>query len=487
MDTILFKDKELTILREAVELAEKKNAKKKIKDPNINNIIMIVEDFLRKKKCVCYGGQAINNILPLQEQFYDKTLEIPDYDFYSKNALEDAKELADIFREKGYDEIEAKAGVHHGTYKVFVNYIPVADITFLEKEFFNSIQKNAIRIYGILYAPPDFLRMNMYLELSRPEGDVSRWEKILKRLILLNKHYPMNSECKLSSFQKDFESIKSDEDTIYHIVKDTLINQSVVFFGAFANTLYSRYMPKNERKKLLEIPDFDVMSDTPERTADILKERLKDEGIKKVRVKKIKGIGEIISEHYQVSVNGEAIVFIYRPLACHSYNSIKINDFIVKIATIDTMLSFYLAFLYINKSYYDKDRLLCMANYLFLVQQKNRLSQKGLLKRFSLSCYGEQETLESIRLKKSEKFKELKDFKNTKEYEEWFLKYTPKDKLNKDIKTIANKKSDNSKKSKTQKTNNTKTIKTKKTKTLKVKKSEKSNDIIGLNNLFNIN
>ena len=65
MDTFLFKDKELTILREAVELAEKKNAKKKIKDPNINNIIMIVEDFLRKKKSICYGGQAINNILPL--------------------------------------------------------------------------------------------------------------------------------------------------------------------------------------------------------------------------------------------------------------------------------------------------------------------------------------------------------------------------------------------------------------------------------------
>ena len=36
--------------------------------------------------------------------------------------------------------------------------------------------------------------MSAYLELSRPFGDVSRWEKVLKRLTLLNKHYPLNSE-----------------------------------------------------------------------------------------------------------------------------------------------------------------------------------------------------------------------------------------------------------------------------------------------------
>ena len=32
--------------------------------------------------------------------------------------------------------------------------------------------------------PPNYLRMAMYLELSRPDGDVSRWEKVLKRLTL---------------------------------------------------------------------------------------------------------------------------------------------------------------------------------------------------------------------------------------------------------------------------------------------------------------
>ena len=56
---------------------------------------------------------------------------------------------------------------------------------------FRKIKKDAINVKGIFYSPPNFLRMLMYLELSRPAGDIGRWEKVLKRLTLLNKHYPL--------------------------------------------------------------------------------------------------------------------------------------------------------------------------------------------------------------------------------------------------------------------------------------------------------
>ena len=184
---LTLEEKELAILRESIDIAEKRKGKQTVSDPDVKKIISILEDFLKKKRLVCYGGTAINNILPLEDQFYNKDIEIPDYDFYSPSALEDAKELADIYYDYGFQEVEAKAGVHHGTYKVYVNFIPVADITFLEKSLFKKVQKEAVRVYGILYCPPNFLRMNMYLELSRPAGDISRWEKVLKRLLLLLK------------------------------------------------------------------------------------------------------------------------------------------------------------------------------------------------------------------------------------------------------------------------------------------------------------
>ena len=104
------------------------------------------------------------------------------------------------------------------------------------------------------------------------------------------------------------------------------------------------------------------------------------------------------------------------------------------------MLSFYFAFYYSGRDYYDENRILCMAQYLFDVQQQNRLEQKGVLKRFSINCYGKQDTLEDMRNEKSEKFKELKGKRNTKEYESWFLRYIPFEE-NKPKKQSSNKKS----------------------------------------------
>jgi len=422
-----YEDKELDILRNAVDLAEKRVGKKTVNAPQVQEIISIVEDFLRTKKLICYGGTAINNILPTQDQFYDKSIEIPDYDFFSSNALSDAKELANIYHKKGFESIEAKAGVHFGTYKVFVNYIPVADITFLETKLFKNIMKDSILVAGIYYCAPNYLRMSMFLELSRPMGDVSRWEKVLKRLMLLNKHYPLKSKyCSNLTIQRSSgDAAIEHEELIYNTIKKGFIDQGLVFFGSFANSLYTQYMPSKLRKKLHKVPDFDVLSEEPYKSAVMIKERLGYENIKNVKIVKQPGLGEVIAPHYEIRVGDDTLAFIYQPLACHSYNIITIDKMKIKIATIDTMLSFYLAFLYSGRDYYDTERILCMSEFLFDVQQKNRLEQKGLLRRFSINCYGHQETLDVMRQEKSKKHEELKNKKNSEEYQQWFLSYKP--------------------------------------------------------------
>ena len=443
-----FEDCELSILRMAVDKAEEKIGRRVVNSEDMKKLIKIVEDFIKRKNLICYGGTAINNILPTEEQFYNKDAEIPDYDFFTTNALHDAKELADIYYQNGFTDVEAKAGQHHGTYKVFVNYIPIADLTLLPKGIYNSIKKEAIRVGGILYTPPNYLRMAMFLELSRPAGDTSRWEKVLKRMLLLNKNYPITDlNCNNIDFQREMEN-KTSEEKIYENVRNTLINQGVVFFGGYAITLYSQYMPKHLRKKLEKIADFDVLSNEPETTALIVKERLKDIGLKNVKIIKREPVGEIIPEHYEIRLGKDTIAFIYKPIACHSYNVLNISGQKVKIATIDTMLSFYLAFLYTDRPYYNQflERILCMSKFLFDVQQKNRLSQRGLLRRFSITCYGHQETVEEIRAHKAEKYKELKQKGNKEEFQEWFLNYKPDDIKNKKLKEKEEKEKEKNKK-----------------------------------------
>lgn len=425
-----FQDCEMAILRHAIDENDATMDKTISNGEEVARMITICEDFLIKKKLVCYGGTAINNILPKYAQFYDKETEIPDYDFYSPNALQDAKELADIYQKHGYDDVEAKSGVHFGTYKVFVNFIPMADITSLPKKLFYSLQSEAISIAGIKYAPANFLRMNMFLELSRPAGDITRWEKVLKRLTILNEHYPFsddNINCQTVDFQRKMEMNLEDSEKIYVAVRDTFIDLGVIFFGGYAFSLYSKYMPKKQRQNAQKIPDFDVLSEDPEKTAIIVSEQLNVMGFKNIKIIKHDEIGEIIPRHIEIRVGNETIAFIYSPFACHSYNKITIGHQEINIATIDTILTFYLAFYYVNKTYYSRDRLICMAQFLFELEQKNRLEQKGLLKRFSISCYGKQASLEDIRAEKALKFQELANKRDSEEYEMWFLKYTPVD------------------------------------------------------------
>ena len=71
-----------------------------------------------------------------------------------------------------------------------------------------------------------------------------------------------------------------------------------------------------------------------------------------------------------------------------------------------------------------------MSKFLFEVQQKNRLEQKGLLQRFSIICYGHQESVEEMRAEKAAKYRELKQTKNKSELNEWFLSYKPEQSKN---------------------------------------------------------
>ena len=150
-----FEECEMAVLRSTIDKIDKKKGEELISNPEINKIIKIVEKFIKKNKLVCYGGTAINNILPDEDKFYNKS-EFPDYDFFSPTPLVHAKELADIYYENGFIEVEAKSGLHSGTFKVYVNYIPVADITHLNENLFDAIKKKSVKRDNIHYAPPNF-------------------------------------------------------------------------------------------------------------------------------------------------------------------------------------------------------------------------------------------------------------------------------------------------------------------------------------------
>jgi len=439
-DGMTFSDCEIAILRNVVDEKEKETKKKILQNEEMQEMINIVREFIIRKKLMCYGGTAINNILPPAAQFYDYNTEIPDFDFYSNNSLNDAIELADIYHKKGFQNIEAKSGVHKGTFKVFVNFVPIADITYMNKVLFENLFRESIVKDSIHYVPVNFLRMGIYLELSRPDGDTSRWEKITQRLNLLDKYYPFTkTNCNRVDFTTTTTTtpkpLEISKDDVYVLVRDKLIELGTVFFGGYARFVYSKYVgDKGKQARLKSDPSFDVLSDDFENVAKEIKKTLEKNGVVDIKLEKHGAFGELIPEYVEISIDEEPVVFIYAPIACHSYNEVKVGTNLVKIATIDTILTFYLTFIYANKSHYNKDRLLCMSKYLFELHHENRLARNGPLKVFSTECYGKQETLHDIFDTRAQKLKELKNDKESDEYKQWFLKYDPSQHKNMKIK-----------------------------------------------------
>tara|TARA_B110000503_G_scaffold72159_1_gene111704 strand:+ start:1883 stop:3457 length:1575 start_codon:yes stop_codon:yes gene_type:complete len=416
--------KELEILSEAV--INKENTEKNIiNSPTTIKIIELLENFISSKNLICYGGMAINNILPKNKQFYDKQNELPDYDFFSTDALNDAKELADIYFKEGFDNVESKSGLHEGTYKVYVNFLQVADITQLEKGFFQNIKKTSMKMNDILYAPPNFLRMSIYLELSRPDGDISRWEKIYNRLQLLNKYHPLTGDCLNNSINK----IKNNTiNKTYKQIKNILIKNGGLFFGGLATNSYRQY-----DTRMKDIYSFDVFMEDLNPIEYELKSKIND-----IDIKKVKGKSKLMPDHIIIKKGDVIYATIYKTQACYSYNILNIQGQKVKIATIYTIMSMYLVFLFTNQSTFSESRLLCLCESLLIIYKKNRLKNKGILKNYSLKCYGHQETFEKIILKRNSIFEELKNNKNSEEYQKWFLRYNPVDSKKNKNKTIKN-------------------------------------------------
>ena len=420
-DKLTFEDCEMAILRLAVKENAKVDAEKVLKNPNFNKMLNVLTNFISRKKLVCYGGIAINAVLPEEDKIYSPKTDIPDYDFFSSNALDDAKELADIYHKEGFQNIEAKSGVHVGTFKLFVDYVAMADISYMPLPLFEMLQKQAIKVDGILYTDPNYLKMAMALELSNSAGDVTRWEKVFKRYKLIEKHYPFKTKCNDTN-----RNIHPIADNIYETIKNACIDKNAVFLGDYAMSQYSQYIqPAKLRNYFKSVADIDVLSEEPEEIIKNVKEQLNNEGIQNIRVVKHDALGELVPMSYEIIVNNDTCAFIYKPFRCHNYNVIDVDNKPVNIATIDTILSFYLAFLYINKPQYDTGRLLCMCKILVEIYKNSNLENKGVLKRFELPCIGPQHTLSDMKKEKNIKFIELNGKKGTKEYDMYFLNYNP--------------------------------------------------------------
>ena len=414
-----YEDCEMFLADETAEAALYEKGKKDTSSEFFVKLTKVCEDFIRKTKAVVYGGTAINTILPKATKFYNPETDIPDYDIYTSDPIRHAKQAVDLFLKAGFTHVEAKSAIHYGTYKIFVEFVGAMDITFMPVKLFKLVQKKALVRNGMFFCHPDLLRQAIYIELANPHGDVNRWKKVLPRLHKLNDAFPIKAG-KCGDLKLNV-NVPVDE-TLNSILEELMITEEVVFLGGFA---HSYYLPTTS-PTLVKSEDpgyYDIIVEKPAAFIKKVTAALKKVDYTNVTKTKHAAVGELIGPYYELKIDGHAVLNIFEPTKCYAYNEVPKDGKTVRVASFDTLLAFYFAFLYADFPHFNKKRILCMAEMLFKVMHDNVLNQKGLLKRFPIKCYGKNLTLRTMKAHKWDLRKKLK--KGTVAYNRWFFKYTP--------------------------------------------------------------
>jgi len=387
-------------LHEAIDKATERGEYEIAHDKDLLMALSIVEDFIKRKKRVCYGGTAMNALLPANKKFYNPDRDLPDYDFYTPEADDDVDELVKELKSKGFKEVHHKLGIHEGTKKVLVNYIAVADVSSIDKELFNVLLRRSILKEGVRYTDPDILRMMMYLELSRPNGMVSRWEKVFERLELINKELPMKVICK-GRQQYEIIPLEFREKILgYGIEK-----KRVLCNGPLAQ-LYRRGIRQGKTKYEIRAGGpLLFTSPDPKEDAKAVKKLLGGDFEMYLHEER----GEIVPLRIELRHADTPICMFIQETACHSYNLMKLPDGrSVRVASLEFLITLYLSIeiFTTNSTDYLGDRIMCQVKEFIALAKENYGSKRSQFPAFSLKCEGHQVGYASLLRAKVDRVKE---------------------------------------------------------------------------------
>jgi hypothetical protein len=393
-------------LGKAIDTAQERHDYEAAHNQELLKALAIVKAFLKKRGRVCYGGTAMNMILPVKKRFYNSDTDLPDYDFFTPSIDEDIKALVSDLKKAGFRDVLHRVGMHEGTKKILVNFSPIADMSAISPEVYSVFHKRAIIKGGIRYTDPDILRMMMYLEMSRPKGEVSRWQKVYERLRLINLSFPPKVPRNTRKAMKPRRKLP-----LYHeIVSYTIERQRILMLGGLSE-FYKRVFAK-------KTTDYDTMSGgdggilgilSPFPRADAREFKLLF-GEKEITLLLHKPRGEIVPEYVEVKFRGQSILLIFQEVACNSYLNFQTTDGrTIAIASPDTLITMYYSIFIFTKS--AKIQIPGLGRQIAdLVKgvEANRSAAAPAIPAFSLNCRGYQKEYSTLLREKIARIEEEK-------------------------------------------------------------------------------
>lgn len=382
-------------MKQLIDDMESENMKKLYIESE--EMISEVGRFITKKKLMIYGGFALNILLPPKSRFY-KSFTVNDYDCFSKSAKNDAIELTEIFKKKGYKFIKIRSALHANTFKVYVDMKQILDITQMDPILYDELYKisdlekktDIYKHYTDKYrlAPFILLKSNMYFELARPNSSYFRWEKIYNRLVLmsiLTKSIPHKSV--------EASTLKITKSLLYNIMK-LIKDEKLPLIGNYALKKYGMRGYINYDENLLEV----LSMDTKKTMEDI--QGIIDEQDKYRCITKSDNVESPIKHKKRVICVRDTqknVLFVINIVDINNECFSVVSRKGFEVCSIDACIYFLYRgllanFIASNKlDFNDKlwATIACAENY-------TKVFNKDLTKRFSTRCYGESISLMDV-------------------------------------------------------------------------------------------
>lgn len=265
--------------------------------------LQVVREFIMRKGLKLYGGLALHEHLKKVKDPIYSSSEFPDYDVYSPNAWEHAKELCNILFNMGFYFVEARSSIlndeHHQTYKVAVDMVYILDLTQVGCEpkkikygdcascgstkdgkcisIFNHMPCVDIKSYNLkkpvkytkvynydtdtsLYPnkmfllDADWLKISMYRELTEPLSQPSRIPKVASRLAKFEYYFEYDhSKCTPKEYTK---MVKEEYQPVLDHIGKFIKKHKLINYGVSA---YNFFIKNNKYKfGSLPVSDYEV-------------------------------------------------------------------------------------------------------------------------------------------------------------------------------------------------------------------------------------
>jgi hypothetical protein len=311
----LYVKDDIQLLSKNIDTINEKVALKQLEMYEPNNkerkeVTKLILDFIKSNKRKIYGGFALNHLVvdkDKKEALY-KDYETPDVDFYSPNPIEDLINLCNILHKAGFKRVMGREALHPDTYSILVNFQLYCDISYVPRNIYNRMPFKEIS--GLNYIHPFFMAIDYLRMITDPLASYWRIEKALKRMVLLQKHYP------LPKVDKPIQIVNSEpilDNAVNEITKFLSTSKTSIVIGFYAYNYYiNASQTSNKNIKPINIPYHEIISINYKQDfdaiIDLLKNKFKEH---KVTHREYFPFFQFTGYSVEILLNDEVVAIIY--------------------------------------------------------------------------------------------------------------------------------------------------------------------------------